>query len=198
MNSSIIRISDVLISSEIVTEYFSCDYQKCKGVCCVSGDGGAPMTEAECESIDRYYKEFSSLLNEREKAVIAKTGFFEIDVSGEIVTPLVGNAEECVYSCFDENENCFCAIEKAFYSGKTSLRKPISCWLYPIRELKLSNGLTALNLHRWSICKEAYEKGKKEGVKVYQFLQEPLQERFGKDFYDMLCAADKHIAGLDN
>lgn len=192
---TIIQIEDILISSEVVTEYFACDYGKCKGCCCIIGDSGAPMTEEECESIDRYYDGFAHLLDDREKGVIAKTGFFDIDPSGEIVTPLVGYGGECAYTCFDENQNCFCAMEKTFFAGKIPFRKPISCWLYPIRESKLSNGMTALNLHRWDICKDAFAKGQKEGIRVYQFLREPLEQRFGKDFYRMLSEAAKHISG---
>ena len=43
--------------------------------------------------------------------------------------------------------------------------------------------LKALNLHRWEICKCAFEKGKKEGIHVYEFLKEPLIRYFGEDFY---------------
>ena len=51
----------------------------------------------------------------------------------------------------------------------------------------LRNGLTALNLHRWEICRCAFEKGRKERVPVYQFLREPLIAAYGQPFYDDLC-----------
>ena len=40
----ILEVGGVLISSEILTETFCCDYEKCKGICCVEGDAGAPVT----------------------------------------------------------------------------------------------------------------------------------------------------------
>ena len=44
--NAIIQIDDCLISSEILTECFACDYGKCKGCCCIIGDSGAPLDEA--------------------------------------------------------------------------------------------------------------------------------------------------------
>ena len=39
----ILEVGGILISSEILTEYFCCDYEKCKSVCCVEGSDGAPV-----------------------------------------------------------------------------------------------------------------------------------------------------------
>lgn len=190
---SIIQIDDILVSSEIFTEYFSCDYQKCKGVCCIIGDSGAPLEELETQVLEREYPNYSPLMIDEAKDVIAQKGFFVIDGDGDMVTPLMKDGEECAYTLFDENENCFCSIEKSYFAGKTKFRKPISCWLYPIRISKLSSGMTALNLHRWDICKVAFLKGKKEEVLVYKFLKEPLIQCFGKDFYSALEEAAKSL-----
>ena len=32
-------------------------------------------------------------------------------------------------------------------------------------------------------------KGRREGIRLYEFLKEPLTERFGKDWYDELALA---------
>ena len=53
----------------------------------------------------------------------------------------------------------------------------------------LKNGTVGLNLHRWDICRCAFEKGRREGVRAYQFLKDPLTTAFGADFYEALCAA---------
>ena len=50
-----------------------------------------------------------------------------------------------------------------------------------------------MNLHRWDICADAYEKGRREGVRVYQFLREPLVAAYGEEFYAALCEAAKMI-----
>ena len=58
-HGTIIQIDDCLVSEEILTEYFACDYEKCKGCCCVIGDSGAPLEECEAEAIEKNYKIFS-------------------------------------------------------------------------------------------------------------------------------------------
>ena len=185
---SIIQIGDILISSEVVTEYFCCDYPVCKGACCIIGESGAPLTEEEAECLERDYPHYSSYMSEEGRSCVDRTGFFEIDRDGDMVTPLLGDSEECAFTRF-EGDNCLCAVERAHCDGKCRFVKPISCRLYPIRVLELSNGTKALNLHRWDICKCAFEKGAKEKLPVYKFLREPIISAFGEEFYKALDAA---------
>lgn len=190
-HGAIIQIDDCLVSEEILTEYFSCDYGKCKGCCCIIGDSGAPLDESEPEAIEKNYPVFSPLMRPQGRKAVEEKGFFEIDCDGDIVTPLVPGSEECAYTCFDNDGNCFCSMERQWFSGKGDFRKPISCWLYPIRVSVLGNGMKALNLHRWDICRDAYEKGRKEGIRVFEFLREPLERYFGEDFYSALSEASR-------
>ena len=62
---TIIEIGDILVSEDVVSEYFACDYQKCKGVCCIEGDSGAPVLEEELETLERDYPEYSILMSEK-------------------------------------------------------------------------------------------------------------------------------------
>lgn len=190
---TIIQIGDILVSEDVITEFFACDYAVCKGCCCIIGDSGAPLEEEELEPLEEHYPTYSKLMRPQGLAQVEKDGFFILDVDGDIVTPVVEGTEECAYTTFDEAGNCFCSIERCFFNGTCSFRKPQSCWLYPIRVEKLSNGGVALNLHRWHICKDAYEKGKREGIRVYEFLREPLIAVYGQEFYDALCAAAEMI-----
>lgn len=190
---TIIQIGSILVSEEVVTEYFACDYAKCKGICCIIGDSGAPLEEDELQDLEVNYPEYSRLMRPQGLAQVDKDGFFSIDRDNDLVTPTVDGSGECAYTTFDNDGNCFCAIEKCFFAGTVKFRKPQSCWLYPIRVTKLSDGGLALNLHRWGLCKDAYEKGKREGIRVYEFLREPLSAIFGEDFYSALEAAAKHI-----
>ncbi|MCM1176593.1 MAG: DUF3109 family protein [Bacteroidales bacterium] len=190
---TIIEIGDCLVSSEILTEYFACDYQKCKGCCCIIGDSGAPLEEQEPEAIEKNYHIFSPLMREQGKKAVGDKGFFEIDIDGDMVTPLVPGSEECAYTCFDEAGNCFCSMERCWFKGEGDFRKPISCWLYPIRVSVLSNGMRALNLHRWEICKDAFAKGRKEKVRVFEFLREPIERYFGEEFYQALAETARHF-----
>lgn len=187
--NAIVQIGDCLVSSDIFTEYFACDYAKCKGCCCIIGDSGAPLEEEELEPIERNYPAYAPIMRPEGRAAVDSKGFFEIDIDGDLVTPLVPGSEECAYCHFDEAGNCFCSIERKWFAGESDWRKPISCALYPIRLSRLSNGLIAMNLHRWDICRDAYEKGKREGIRVYQFLREPIERRFGEEFYRQMEAA---------
>ena len=190
---TIVEIGDILVAEDVITEYFSCDYEVCKGCCCIIGDSGAPLEESELEPLEEHYPTYSKLMRPVGRAQVDKDGFFIVDRDGDIVTPVVDGSEECAYTTFDEKGNCFCSIERCFFNGSCNFRKPISCWLYPIRMQKLSSGGIALNLHRWDICADAYEKGRREGVRVYQFLREPLVAAYGEEFYEALCEAAKMI-----
>ena len=181
------QIGDILVSEDVVTEYFACDYAKCKGACCIIGDSGAPMEEQETESVERDYQTFRELMRPQGREAAESKGFFEIDRDGDIVTPLVPESCECAYCHFGDGGECLCAIEMA---GK---KKPVSCSLYPIRVTKLTGGGLALNLHRWDICADAYEKGRREGIRAYQFLKKPLCDTYGPEFYEALDAAAKMI-----
>ena len=192
-HGTLIEIGDILVSEDVVLEFFACDYSVCKGCCCIIGDSGAPLKEEELEPLEANYESYSPLMRPQGRAAVDAKGFFEIDRDGDLVTPVVPGSEECAYCHFDEAGNCFCAIERQFCKGLSTFRKPISCSLYPIRVVELGGGRLGLNLHRWHICKDAFEKGKKEGIRVYEFLREPLIRRFGEDFYSALSSAASRL-----
>jgi hypothetical protein len=180
----IIQVGDVLLSPDIFTEHFCCDYEKCKGICCIEGDAGAPVTMDEIASIEESLGEVWSDLSASAQSVIDRQGVAYSDRDGDLVTSIVAG-KDCVFTCYD-GDKCLCALEKACRSGKTSFIKPISCALYPIREKRLSNGMVALNYHQWDVCKDARALGKKLNMPVWQFLKEPLIRRFGKEWYEEL------------
>ena len=189
---TIVEIGDVLISEEVILEYFACDYPVCKGQCCIIGESGAPLKEEELDPIEANYEVFAPLMRPEGRQAVEEKGFFEIDRDGDLVTPLVPGSEECAF-CLFEDGNCFCSMERQYFAGACSFRKPISCQLYPIRVKELGAGRIGLNLHRWDICRCAFEKGRKEGIRVYQFLKEPLVRAFGAEFYDALCMAAEKV-----
>ena len=57
---AIIQIGDILVSEDVVTEFFACDYESCRGACCIIGDSGAPVKEEEIDSIERDYPEYET------------------------------------------------------------------------------------------------------------------------------------------
>ena len=184
---TIIQIGDILVSEDVVTEYFACDYEACKGVCCIEGDSGAPMEEEEIETVERDYPRFSTLMSPAGREAAESSGFFEVDRDGDIVTPLVKGSCECAFCHFGPSGEALCAIEMA------GCRKPVSCSLYPIRVTKLTGGSLALNVHHWEICRPAFEKGRSENVRVYQFLRKPLTDSYGEEFWSALDEAARHL-----
>lgn len=187
----ILEISNILVSSDIITEQFCCDLDKCHGICCVEGDAGAPVTLDEIAGIEDSLDTVWSDMSASAQAVVDKQGVAYTDREGDLVTSIVGG-KDCVFTCY-ENGCCLCALERAYRQGKTSFIKPISCALYPIREKKINNDLIALNYNRWDVCCDAVKKGRELGLPVYRFLEGPLVRRFGKEWYDELCVVAEEL-----
>lgn len=181
----IIEVGGVLLSSEILTEPFCCDYEKCKGICCVEGDAGAPVTLDEIADIEDALDAVWPRLSATAQSVIDRQGVAYNDRDGDLVTSIVGG-KDCVFTCYD-GDSCLCALECAYREGATRFCKPVSCALYPIREKRFANGVVGLNYHRWEVCRDAVAKGKTLGLPVYRFLREPLVRRFGEAWYKELC-----------
>lgn len=193
---SIIDIDGVLVSSDIFTERFCCDLDACKGECCVEGDAGAPVTMDEVAGIEDALETVWPSLTASAQAVIDRQGVAYTDEEGDLVTSIVGG-KDCVFTCH-EGGCCFCALEKAYRAGRIRFCKPISCALYPIREVAMSNGTVGLNYHRWNVCRAAVAKGRELDLPVYKFLKEPLTRRFGAEWYAMVedAAAELRRMGL--
>ena len=191
----ILDIDDVLVSSDIITEHFCCDLDACKGICCVEGDAGAPVTLEEIAGIEDSLDSVWNDMRAQAQAVVDKQGVAYNDCDGELVTSIVGG-KNCVFTCY-EHDCCLCTLERAHRAGKTDFVKPISCALYPIREKRFANGTVALNYHRWDVCQPAVKKGRELGLPIYRFLEGPLTRRFGKEWYDSLCEVAKHIGELE-
>lgn len=190
----ILQIGDVLVSPDILTECFCCDLDDCRGACCVEGESGAPLLPGEDDRLREILPEVLPAMSHAARRVVERQGVAYTDSDGDLVTSIVGG-RDCVFTCY-EGGVCLCAAERACRQGRTEWPKPVSCALYPIRELRLSNGLTGLNYHRWSVCAGAVRKGRRLGLPLYRFLREPLIRRFGSEWYDELCAAaDELVSG---
>jgi len=180
-----ILIQDTIISPDVFEESFCCDLSVCRGICCVEGDSGAPVEDEEVAELEKVLPVIWDDLSPQAKEVINRQGVVYIDEDGEYVTSIV-DGKDCVFTCYDDKGYCKCAIEKAFREGKTDFYKPISCHLYPVR-IAQYKGFRAVNYHRWSVCDAARVLGKKNNIKVYRFLKEPLIRKFGEDWYKELC-----------
>ena len=186
-----LQIQDTIISLDVIEECFICDLSFCKGICCVEGESGAPVEEDEVARLEEVLPVIWNDLSPQAQVIIQEQGVVYVDEDGEFVTSIV-NGKDCVFTCYDEKGYCKCAIEKAYREGKTDFYKPISCHLYPIRVAQYK-GFRAVNYHRWNVCQAATVLGKKEGVRVYQFVKEPLIRKFGEDWYKQLCIATEEL-----
>ncbi|MEI8137713.1 MAG: DUF3109 family protein [Bacteroidota bacterium] len=180
-----IAIDKTLISEDLLEKKFVCDLTACKGACCVAGDSGAPLEKEELEILDSILDKVKPYMVKKGIKAIEKYGPYVIDGDGDNTTTLVSPGAECAFVFFDENKIAKCAIEQAYYDGKITWKKPISCHLYPVRITKHKE-YDAVNYDKWDVCKPACECGKKLDVPVYKFLKEPLIRKYGKEWFSQL------------
>ncbi|MDP3557512.1 MAG: DUF3109 family protein [Bacteroidota bacterium] len=180
-----IAINKTLISEDLLDKKFVCDLNACKGACCVAGDSGAPLEKEELQILDSIIDEVKPYMVKKGVKAIEKFGVYVIDGDGDYTTTLVSPGAECAFVFFDDNKIAKCSIEQAYYDGKITWKKPISCHLYPVRITKHKE-YDAVNYDKWDICKPACECGAKLDVPVYKFLKEPLIRKYGKDWFKQL------------
>ena len=164
----LVQLGDKIVDTRILREYFCCDLSTCRGACCLEGESGAPVNAEEIIGLEEEYDQYAAGLTERGRRAIEMDGVAWRDADGEWVTTLANGAE--------------CRV-----------RKPLSCHLYPIR-VGHSGQFTLLKFDDWDICQGAREYGQKLGLRVYQFLREPLIRAFGEEFYQELEAAAARMA----
>ena len=188
-----IIIDDKIISDNLRDKFFVCDLEKCKGACCVQGDGGAPLTDEEVALLPEIYEKVKPYLTEEGITTIEQQGFTNQE-KGEkyLATPLRPSDSACAYVNFDENGITYCGIEKAYLDGKIQFQKPVSCHLYPVR-IKEHNDFDAVNYDEWEICNPACSLGEELGIPVYQFVKTPLIRKYGQEFFDALEATIQHL-----
>ncbi|WP_395803070.1 DUF3109 family protein [Daejeonella sp.] len=179
-----IEVKNTLVHEDIVRENFVCNLNKCKGICCIEGDSGAPLERSELAILDEIYPIIKPYMTEKGIAVIEEFGTYVKDFEGDYTTPCVDTNKECAYVIM-ENGITKCSIEKAYEDGKIAWKKPISCHLYPIRITNYPE-FEVLHYDRWNICSPACSFGNELKVPVYQFLKEPLIRKYGADWYQEL------------
>lgn len=186
-----VQIGDAIVSFDLFQEYFCCNPSHCKGICCVEGDAGAPVLFDEVEKLEEALEVVAPEMSPAARAIADEQGVVYTDRDGDLVTSIV-DGKDCIFASRDENGCCICLIEKAYNEGRIGWRKPISCYLYPVRLRKVGD-LTAVNFHKWDVCRSAVVAGRRKGIKAYEFLKGPLIERFGEEWYDELLVVAKEL-----
>jgi len=185
-----LRIEDTIFSFDILEKKFRCDLSLCLGNCCRYGDSGAPLSAAEANTLYEIWEEVKPYLRPEGIAAIEEKGQVITDFENERVTPLIGN-EECAYTVLKDNI-LMCGIEQAWSDNKITFKKPLSCHLFPAR-IKYFSDFRAVNYEELVICSHARNKGKGEGIYLYEFLKEPFIRAFGEEMYNDLCIAAEEL-----
>lgn len=185
-----IAIDNILVSDLVIEEQFVCDLLKCKGGCCEDGDAGAPLEREEMDRINEVYETVKPYLTAAGIKEIESRGRYNYDREFGWVTPTI-EGKMCAYGYRDEKGIIKCGIEQAYYDGKISWKKPISCHLYPIKHNYTKEGEVLNYEPRKSMCSPACALGKKLKVPAYVFLKEALVRKYGPEFYEALDLAAK-------
>lgn len=182
INDRIIDINDILVRREVLETPFFCDLKKCHGACCtMESEYGAPVKKDEINEIEKILPIIKQYISQSQIDQIEQNGFYEIK-DDELLIKSVEN-RECVFA-FYENSVAKCALEKAYFDGKTNFRKPISCHLFPIRISDF--GGDVLRFEKFNECAPALEKGKEENVTVAEFCKDSLIRLYGEEWYNKL------------
>ena len=182
-------IQNTLVSLDLLDRHFVCDLGACKGVCCLKGDAGAPLTDEEINLLEDHIDDLQPFLDADGKEMIARKGVFEIDRDGDRGTALLESGR-CAFAVVDEDGTVSCGIEKAYLEDKFKFRKPVSCHLYPVRVTEYKS-YDAVNYNKWDICTPACRCGTEMQVPLYRFLKEALIRKFGGDWYEELEKIDQ-------
>ena len=191
-----ILIDNIIVSDEIIQEYFCCHLEVCHGLCCVSGKGGATLTasdlsavvltKAEVEVYENNYREIADFLTKEGVKTVESQGVRERSGSSSFATPLLESGE-CAYAV-NENGIIFCGLERAADKGNSRIHRPISCQLYPVR-IARRGPFEILCFNHWDVCCDARAYGREKNIRLYQFVKEGLIRRFGRfgeEFYRRL------------
>lgn len=185
-----IIVKNSIVSDDIADQCFRCNLGCCRGACCIEGDSGAPLLEEEVTLLESILPSALSFMTDAGRAAVQAQGVAVRDADGDLGTPLIDGGA-CAYISYADDGMALCAIERAYraHSLPSTLNfpKPVSCHLYPIR-VEDYGEFTAVNYHKWDICRCARGKGEP----LYKYLRDPLLRRFGQEWYDELIQEIKY------
>ncbi len=176
------NVQKVWIHPEVLDVKFACDLARCKGACCTfPGGSGAPVDEDEIGILHQAFAAVRHLLPAEHRAIAERDGLFLHD--GPRATLRCVNERACIFVMYD-GEIAKCAIQHAHAHEGFPWVKPRSCYLFPIRMRR--NGYTLLEYERFTECAPALERGKSEDIPLLDFLEKPLRQEIGDEWYDNL------------
>ena len=181
-------VDHVLVSDALLDAPFACHLGSCFGACCVHGDRGAPLEPDERQALDDALPVVRPMLRPEALAEIDRNGTWEGDERGGYHTTTV-KGRECVFVTYGGGRGAVakCALQLAFWDGKIGFEKPVSCHLYPVRIETFGEGEEAVdvvNYERIDLCAPAVPHGERTGVQLADFLERPLERKYGRPWVD--------------
>lgn len=181
---SFVSVDSVLVDREVLHAEFHCDLGKCKGVCCVEGELGAPLSPLEARRLERLPEAVIRMLPEKNIRYLRRHGGVEV-YRGEQYTRTI-SGRECVYA-FVSDGVTLCAIETAYREGMVDFDKPLSCRLFPLR-VDRKFGLEHLTYERRHICLAARELGRERQTRLLDYIEKALESVYGREWVATLKA----------
>lgn len=186
-----ILLDNLLIQEQVLTASFACDLQQCKGACCtMKGGAGAPLLEDEMEDLRSVVPTVLELLPDRARTWLQKNDPVEGPPGDRSVACL--NDADCVFVYYD-GDVAKCAIEKAYFKGEVSFRKPLSCHLFPIRVANF--GGPYLHYEQIDECEPGRTLGSKLGRPLVESLRDALTRAYGQSMYEQILAESMEERG---
>ena len=84
-----IEIDDKIVSLDLLRERFCCDLSKCKGICCVEGDSGAPLDIEEVDILEEEWDNYSPYMTDEGRKA---TWIIQVKTTKKPEAQLLGSA----------------------------------------------------------------------------------------------------------
>ena len=189
-----IMINNVLVEPAVYQSHFVCHIERCKGICCIEGDYGAPLEPEEIDILEQIQSEIQEYLEPSSVKYLESSEPTTYYAENKSVGTPIHDDGRCVYAVYNMDGSIGCGIEHAWLDKKIDFRKPVSCHLYPIRIKKnVENGMELVSYEKWSICSDACTHGDDLGVKLHEFTKDALIRKYGESFYQQLEEATEHL-----
>jgi hypothetical protein len=175
-------IGETVVDDEVATASFCCNLSRCKGACCTfPGGRGAPLEDDEALEIAKAFPSAKQFLNASSLRSIESQGLTE-GHPGDLATPCI-EGRECVFVYFEDGV-AKCSFERAFESGLTDWRKPLSCHLFPLRIAHF--GKDFIRYEEIDECASGREQGVAKEISLHGFLEEALTRKYGHTWFEKL------------
>jgi hypothetical protein len=190
-NRAIVKTDGMRIDEELFSTRFACDLSACKGACCtMPGGSGAPVSESELPLLESAWNIVRHRVPRAHEELVRREGLFVREPEGWTIRCLDHRA--CVFVIYDGGV-AKCSIQQAYQNGEYGWPKPASCHLFPLRVRGASRKL--LVYEEYPECAPALERGRKNDIPLYLFLEHAIRRVFGDAFWEAMAFEGRSLNG---